>query len=321
MTRILSRTPPASLPNVVLAIDMTLRDLLRKKDKIDKERDEAAASNEPPKDRPIPIPEFTFVRTTTNTQEIIAPPSFPDENKTLTASGKDGSRPSLLKVHKSSPSNSPRSSQDEDNTSRPRRLSQLFNKSSSKSGSKDSVPSSTPTAESLDRPVTPTSPSRSEKRLSSRINEKLHISRSRSPSTVSSIIPSDLPEISLPSSEKDGHLLDSKELELERESQWEQRALLLAEGNIRSRSHSVSSAASTGARSAGASEDEAVRSSPLEGPTGAALAKSAPPKRPAHTRTISSQQGDVSASKRAIFNVVLLSVMADRKTRSTSWKQ
>ena len=51
---------------------MTLRDLLRKKDKI---KDNAP----PPADSPpVPPMEFTFMRSDTNTEELIRPPSYPD---------------------------------------------------------------------------------------------------------------------------------------------------------------------------------------------------------------------------------------------------
>jgi hypothetical protein len=56
---------------------MALKDLLKKKDKI---RDQGAVP--PPVKGPTlspDVPEFTFVRTTTSTQETIEPPSFPGD--------------------------------------------------------------------------------------------------------------------------------------------------------------------------------------------------------------------------------------------------
>lgn len=56
---------------------MTLKDLLKKKDKI---RDEGATASS--SDRPTlspDVPEFQFYRTTTSTQETIEPPSFPGD--------------------------------------------------------------------------------------------------------------------------------------------------------------------------------------------------------------------------------------------------
>ena len=54
---------------------MTLKDLLTKKDRIE---EDDASSLSPPEP-----PEFTFLRTTTNTQEVIAPPSYPGDDKPL----------------------------------------------------------------------------------------------------------------------------------------------------------------------------------------------------------------------------------------------
>ena len=53
---------------------MTLRDLLKKKEKI---KDAPPETVEPPPEEPKP--EFTFFRSDTNTQEVITPPSFSDE--------------------------------------------------------------------------------------------------------------------------------------------------------------------------------------------------------------------------------------------------
>ncbi len=54
---------------------MTLKDLLKKKDKVE---DEGASANSPPKLSPD-VPEFQFMRTTTLSQETIEPPSFPGD--------------------------------------------------------------------------------------------------------------------------------------------------------------------------------------------------------------------------------------------------
>jgi hypothetical protein len=59
---------------------MALKDLLKKKDKT--RSDEGNASSTPnttTRRRAPDIPEFTFVRTTTSTQETIEPPSFPGD--------------------------------------------------------------------------------------------------------------------------------------------------------------------------------------------------------------------------------------------------
>jgi hypothetical protein len=56
---------------------MTLKDLLKKKDKIKED-----AAPQPPLGNPTlspDVPEFTFMRTTTTTQEVILPPVFPGD--------------------------------------------------------------------------------------------------------------------------------------------------------------------------------------------------------------------------------------------------
>lgn len=57
---------------------MTLKDLLKKKDKINKPDAQQRSSS----DAPNAAPEFTFMRTTTTTQEVITPPAFPGETPT-----------------------------------------------------------------------------------------------------------------------------------------------------------------------------------------------------------------------------------------------
>lgn len=52
---------------------MTLRDLLKKRDKTKADQNSAETS------APAPPPEFTFIRSTTNTQELISPPSFAND--------------------------------------------------------------------------------------------------------------------------------------------------------------------------------------------------------------------------------------------------
>ena len=148
---------------------MPLRDLLRKKDAI-----EAAGSGQA---EPLlledsnPIPEITFLRTTTNTEEIISPPIFPDENR----------------LPPQSPS--------------PKRRGRLRGLSGASERS---------SASDKERP-------RADKKLS----ERLHLgSRSRSASTTSVNIPTDLPEI-------EGGVASN----VEEEAEWEKRATLLARGN------------------------------------------------------------------------------------------
>ncbi|KAI4273115.1 MAG: hypothetical protein L6R38_006432 [Xanthoria sp. 2 TBL-2021] len=58
---------------------MPLRDLLKKKEKI---REDAGEEKEPTSSKDSPPSQFTFMRTDTNTQELISPPTFPDDQKT-----------------------------------------------------------------------------------------------------------------------------------------------------------------------------------------------------------------------------------------------
>ncbi|KAL8939722.1 MAG: hypothetical protein Q9216_003200 [Gyalolechia sp. 2 TL-2023] len=54
---------------------MTLRDLLKKGEKIR----EDAGQKQPVEDESPPVSQFTFMRSDTNTQEVISPPSFADD--------------------------------------------------------------------------------------------------------------------------------------------------------------------------------------------------------------------------------------------------
>lgn len=69
---------------------MPLKDLLKRKDK-NLEEDNSQLSV-PTVEEPDPAPEFTFLRTTTNTQEVIIPPTYPDENRLPLQSPKRHSR-------------------------------------------------------------------------------------------------------------------------------------------------------------------------------------------------------------------------------------
>jgi len=58
---------------------MTLKDLLHKKHSLKKKGDGAADASEKPPTLSPNVPEFTFMRTTTNTQETFEPPSHPGD--------------------------------------------------------------------------------------------------------------------------------------------------------------------------------------------------------------------------------------------------
>ncbi|KAI4242849.1 MAG: hypothetical protein L6R42_010890 [Xanthoria sp. 1 TBL-2021] len=55
---------------------MTLRDLLKKKEKI---RDDTGEKKEPAPSQDSPPPQVTFMRTDSNTQELISPPTFAED--------------------------------------------------------------------------------------------------------------------------------------------------------------------------------------------------------------------------------------------------
>jgi hypothetical protein len=59
---------------------MTLKDLLKKKDKVQEGSAQPDASSEAPLE--TPIPEFTFLRTTSTSEEVIIPPTYPGDAPT-----------------------------------------------------------------------------------------------------------------------------------------------------------------------------------------------------------------------------------------------
>ncbi len=148
---------------------MPLKDFLKKKDKIQAENE--ASPSVPIIAEPNPIPEITFLRTTTLTQEVISPPIYPEENRPL-------------------PPKHP-----------PKRLNRLRRLSNASQKSNTSERERTGSDRSL--------------------SERLHLgSRSRSASSTSINVPTDLPEI------ESGVAHNAEE-----EAEWEKRATLLAKGN------------------------------------------------------------------------------------------
>ena len=149
---------------------MTLKDILKKKEKIK----ENAAPSMVSTSEPNPMAEgFTFLRSDTNTQELIQPPSFTSES-----------------IEPAPPKNQ-------------KRLSSHFSRLRNTS---DASIHSTQTRVSA----------KSEKRLS----QRLHLNRSRTPSSSSVNVPTDLPEIQ-----------DLAIRGEETEARWEERATMLAKGN------------------------------------------------------------------------------------------
>ena len=124
---------------------MTLKDILRKRDKI---KESQPPKSSPPRDDPPDVPEFTFLRTDTNTQEIIYPPSLdgdqaiPPPPFPVKESPHLQSRPSRFRSHSHVSASSAESSHGE------RRLSQrlhLRSRSRASSASSVNVPTGLPT--------------------------------------------------------------------------------------------------------------------------------------------------------------------------------
>ncbi|KAI9728284.1 MAG: hypothetical protein M1834_007777 [Cirrosporium novae-zelandiae] len=118
---------------------MPLKDILKKKDRIAQEQ----YPNSPTSTQSLNVPQFTFVRTDTHTEEIIHPPSFAGD-ATPTESEKEETysvkRLSRFR-RKSSP---PKPSSDNTPPHRGRRMSERFHIRPSSRGSSDNVPSDLP---------------------------------------------------------------------------------------------------------------------------------------------------------------------------------
>ena len=180
-----------------------LKDLLKKKENISKE-----AEKQPQQDS-LGVPEFKFMRTTTNTEEEITPPSYPGDEIVQIASVK-GKKEGEHKRHHLG-----------------------FRKSSNSAITKDPT-AKTPLSEAQveapkQLPVRP----KAERKLS----ERLHLShRSRSRSEASSDhLPQDLPDapdsVALPAGSEGENGQQEKAVNEEREARWEKRATILATSN------------------------------------------------------------------------------------------
>lgn len=178
-----------------------LRDLLKKKESIAKEAQQS-------KPAPLAIPEFKIIRTTTESEEVIEPPDFPDDEPVNTKAKEQ------KKEH---------------------RRTLGFRRSSNVAQSKDPTASraSLESEESKSNalPVRP----KNERRLS----ERLHLggrSRSKSSDAGSSHLPEDLPaapdSVAIPTIAVDGADDEtSKDEQARKEAQWEKRATILASSN------------------------------------------------------------------------------------------
>ncbi|KAI9709316.1 MAG: hypothetical protein M1820_003436 [Bogoriella megaspora] len=176
---------------------MTLKDLLKKKDRLRGNNDAPEAGLRPPESE---TPEFTFLRTTTNTQEQIEPPSFPDENK-LTP---DEARHS--------------------------KFSSRFRKSSNPTAPSTAATNANVRPDIQPNDSKPRDPNNfqppetkgHERKFSERLHLRSH-SRSRSASSVNSVnVPDDLPAI-------ENEAVDVKDED--GQARWEARATILAKSN------------------------------------------------------------------------------------------
>jgi Sel1 repeat len=122
---------------------MPLKDLLKKKEKTSQDANEGAPAPETlPTPQTLPIPEFTFMRTDTNTQEIIRPPSFAGDNDPIPTPPENLTPPpkrSLSRFRKSSIP-SPKES-----TTPTRKLSQRLHLSRASSTTSVHIPPDLPT--------------------------------------------------------------------------------------------------------------------------------------------------------------------------------
>lgn len=173
-----------------------LRDLLKKKDKIGQEAEPT------PQESKLAVPEFTFIRTTTESEEVIQPPTYPEDRSKPPPTDKKENRRTLG-----------------------------FRQSSSSSvATTSSFLSSAAEKSDQQLPVR----TKGERRLSAR----LHLTRrdrSRSAGSVesSSNLPQDLPEApeSVGPAQGGPHgkdVVEDKDAKEEREAKWEKRATILA---------------------------------------------------------------------------------------------
>ena len=188
---------------------MPLKDFLKKRDKLSSDtlQGPEAASKQPD------TPQFTFLRTTTDLQETIEPPSFPDD--TTPEQSKPFKLSSHFRKHSTSPATSATVRSDvQPNDSRPR----------------DPNDFEPPKTKAHER----------------KLSERLHLhsrASSRSNGDVSSVnVPSDLPQIS------NDAVADQDE---EGQAQWEARATILAKNNGLDGRGRTSSRASGGRNSIG----------------------------------------------------------------------
>lgn len=205
---------------------MPLKDVLKKRSQLQGEGGSTrSTSSNSLNSLPNPVPEFTFMRTTTHEQEVIVPPSYP---------GDDEPKP-------------------EQQLPAERRRRNIFRKSSA---------NVLPTTSSLgthveELPVRP----KNERKLS----ERLHFGRSRglSRSESSSHLPDDLGDapkntpapLDPPDAKGKIKEMETKENKLQREAQWEKRATMMALKNPLLDGEKAGAGASKGHRRTGSLEE------------------------------------------------------------------
>ncbi|KAI1185775.1 HCP-like protein [Nemania serpens] len=195
---------------------MGLRDLIKKKDRLG----EGDTGYSETLNR-LAGPEFVFIRSDTNTHEIIYPPGHsPDHSP----SGPSHLNDRYLSAHE--PGSTPSKSRRSLDVFRPRsRRSSLLSVSGDSDGDNAAA----------------TTTKKEHRRLSHRLGLSRH-----APKT-SEFVPEDLPQINVTSTADDPTTAESKEAREAREHQWEKRATILATTNEerqRSRSRSVSASPS-----------------------------------------------------------------------------
>ncbi|ETS87491.1 hypothetical protein PFICI_01319 [Pestalotiopsis fici W106-1] len=185
---------------------MGLRDMLKKKDRVDHEYspDQHAAVDR------LAGPEFTFIRSDTHTQEVIYPPPSPgvrdDPDQYLSA--KDSSSAGASKTRRSLDVFKPRS------------------RGSSLSSSKSSEFAA----------------AKKEGNVTRRLSHRLHLSRALS---TSEYVPENLPTIKIGDGDGDGDADGAPDKDA-REREWEKRATILAQRNEQTLNRSASISPSPG---------------------------------------------------------------------------
>ncbi|KAK0286113.1 hypothetical protein LTR91_002660 [Friedmanniomyces endolithicus] len=184
-----------------------LKHFLKKKEKIDEATPPAVLVE---RSGNLDVPEFKCIRTTTETEEVIQPPSYPGDDD------QDGNMMGSPRKEKKRPHLGFRRSTN--------------NSSHTRNASGDSLASQVTEKGEQQLPVRP----KTERKLSERFH--LHRDRSRSVSTGSSShLPDDLPEAPAPTPaparEGEKVVREEKDVKEHREAQWEKRATILAHSN------------------------------------------------------------------------------------------